>query len=107
MEGWERHNSAAAERVEAVKNSPEYRAGTKAFYDAHAFIIPCTVKEVIEEGNGVYVSTGRLKIVVDRGCGPYKKGDEMTVSAYHTFPRSHRVKRGHGYRINCLYRWVR
>lgn len=61
-----------------LANSPEYKAGTKAFYDAHTVVIPCTVKEVIEEGNGVFVTSGKLLIVVDENSGPYKKGEEIT-----------------------------
>lgn len=96
------------ERLKAnLANSPEYKAGTKAFYDAHTVVIPCTVKEVIEEGNGVFVTSGKLLIVVDENSGPYKKGEEMTVTGYHTFPRKHRIKKQFRNDINKWYRWVK
>ena len=107
MQKLERNVDATAQLKKVVVESPEYKAGTKAFYDAHTVIIPCTVKEVIEEGNGLIVTSGKLLIVVNEDSGPYKKGEEMTVTGYHTYPRKHRIKREFSYRINCFYRWVK
>lgn len=89
-----------------LANSPEFKAGTEAYYDAFANVFPCTVLEVLQEGNGVFVTSGKLRIRCDRTSGPYKKGEELTVSGYHCFPRTHRIKRSRT-TINCWYRWVK
>ena len=107
MQKLERNVDATEQLRKVLSESREYKAGTKAFYDAHSVIIPCTVKEVIEEGNGVFVRSGKLLIVVNEDCGPYKKGEEMTVTGYHTYPRKHRIKKQFSYRINVWYRWVK
>lgn len=84
-----------------------FGAGTKAYYDAHVAVFPCTVLEVIEPGNGLFVTSGKLKIRCDEDRGPYKKGETMEVKGYHTFPRKHRIRKGMGYRINPFYKWVK
>lgn len=83
-----------------------FTAGTKAYYDAHTHVLPCTVLEVIEPGNGTAVTSGKLQIRVDKTTGPYAKGEVLTVRGFHTFPRSHRVVRDGFIKINPNYRWV-
>ena len=91
---------------EQLAKSPEYKAGTKAYYDAFSVVFPCTVLQVIEPGNGVFVTSGKLKIRCDRDTGPYKKGEVMDVTGYHTYPRNHRIKKEHSHVINKWYRWM-
>lgn len=96
------------ERIkEQLAQSPEYKAGTKAFYDAHVVVFPCTVLEVLVEGNGVFVTSGKLRIRCDATVGPYQKGEEMEVTGFHCFPKKHRVKRESKNVINKWYRWVK
>lgn len=96
-------NRLELERIKRdLANSPEFKAGTKAYYDAHSIMFPCTVLEVLQEGNGVFVTSGKLRIRCDRTSGPYKVGEELTVSGYHCFPRTHFSKA-----INRWYRWVK
>lgn len=92
-------------KKQLVDRCTVYGSGTIAYYDAHTVVVPCVVKDVIQPGNGFYVSSGSLKIVVTKDTGPYKRGEEMTVTGYHTFPRSHRISRGGRYTINQYYRW--
>ena len=83
-----------------------FYAGEAAFYDAHTHILPCRVLEVIKPGNGRVVTSGRLKIELTKTVGPYKKGETMEVSGYHTFPKTHSSWKESGQmRINPLYRW--
>lgn len=94
-------------RAEAnLAASPAYGVGTKAFFDAHSAIVPCTVLQVIEPGDGVHVTTGKLKIRCTADAGPYRKGEELEVPAYHTFPAKHRICKGSHIRINKWYRWT-
>lgn len=96
------------ERLKAnVDKSPAYKSGTKGHYDAHSHILSCIVLEVIEEGNGVFVNQGKLLIRLTKTNGPYKKGEEMTVKAFHCIPKGHRTKREHKTNINKWYRWVK
>jgi hypothetical protein len=86
----------------------EYGVGTKAYYDAFMHIVACTVLEVIEPGNGINVGSGKLRIRCDENKGPYKKGETMEVSGYHTFPKKHRYATSNGqYRIEKFYQWVK
>jgi hypothetical protein len=94
-------------RQETLDNCQSFKAGTSAFYDAHVAVVPCKVLEVLEEGSGVFVCAGRLRIRLTESRGPYREGEEMEVKAYHTFPRKHRVLRGYHYRINPRYKWVK
>lgn len=90
-----------------LEHCKEYGAGTKAFYDAFIHVFPCTVLEVMEPGNGIFVTSGKLRIRCDKDTGPYKKGEEMEVTGYHTFPRKHRYYTDGGQaRINKWYKWV-
>jgi len=99
--------NAELEQIKAgLAASPAYGVGTKAFFDAHTVVFPCIVIQVIEPGDGVHVAVGRLKIRCDKDTGPYKKGEEMEVCAYHTFPKNHRVFREFNHTINKWYRWV-
>jgi hypothetical protein len=99
--------NAELEQIKArLAVSPAYSVGTKAFFDAHTVVFPCTVIQVIEPGDGVHVTVGRLKIRCDEDTGPYKKDEELEVPAYHTFPRKHRVVKGFHYTIDKWYRWV-
>ena len=91
--------------LEQINQCPVYGAGTRAFYDAYSGLVPCTVLRVLEEGNGVLVGTGKLKIRCDANVGPYRKGETLIVSAHYTYPRTHRILRDGQYRINTLYRW--
>ena len=94
-------------RAQLLAHCQAFGAGTSAFYDAHVAVVPCVVEEVLEEGNGVFVCGGRLRIRLTQSRGPYREGEVMEVKAYHTFPRTHRRLRGYHYRINPLYKWVK
>jgi hypothetical protein len=94
-------------RQQILAQCQAFPAGTSAFYDAHIAVLPCTVLEVLEEGSGYFVCEGRLRIKVTEARGPYRKGEVMEVTAYHTFPRTHRRLRGFHYRINPWYKWVK
>jgi hypothetical protein len=83
-----------------------FGAGEKAYHDAHTHVFPCTVLEVLEPGNGSAVTSGKLRIRVDKTTGPYAKGEVLTVRGFHTFPRSCRVVRRGFIRINPNYRWA-
>jgi hypothetical protein len=85
----------------------KYKAGTAALYDAFTYALPCTVLEVIEPGNGIFVTSGKLKIRIDEDTGPYKKGEEMLVTGYHTFPRKQRYSSDGQFKINGYYQWVK
>lgn len=85
----------------------EYGPGTKAFYDAFVYMLKCTVLEVMVPGNGIFVTSGKLRIQIDEDTGPYKKGEQMVVSGYHTFPVDHYYSTPTGQaRINGFYCWV-
>lgn len=95
------------DKKELFKHCSEHRSGTLAYYDAHTHIVPCKVVEVLEEGNGIFVTSGRLIICCTASRGPYQKGEQLEVSGYHTYPRSHRIKKQYAYYINPNYRWVK
>lgn len=79
---------------------------TKALYDAYIHVLPCTVLEVLEPGNGRVVTSGRLKIRVEEDRGPYKKGEILEVSGHDTVPccRWSYTPLGQA-RIDIRYRW--
>lgn len=90
-----------------LENCKEFGVGTKAFYDAFLHVVPCTVLEVIEPGNGIVVTSGKLKVRCDKDTGPYKKGEIMEVCGYHTFPKTHRYYNSSGQaRISEWYKWA-
>jgi hypothetical protein len=85
----------------------QFKAGTRAQYDAFTQIIPVKVLEVIEPGNGRICGSGRLKMeVISKGC-MYPKGTILERNCYHTFPTEMRMKRKYTFRINPNYEWIK
>jgi hypothetical protein len=85
----------------------QFKAGTKALYDAHFQVLACTVLEVIEPGNGRDVGSGKLKVKITAGDGMYPKGEIIEVDGYHTFPKVMRLNKMYTFRINPNYEWIK
>lgn len=90
---------------EREANCLVYGAGALAYLDTFAGMVPCRVLEVIEPGNGIRCSSGRLRIRLMRTVGAYKQGEILEWSCDHVVPRAHRVLRGYHYRISTNYRY--
>jgi len=85
-----------------------FGAGTAAMYDAHVQgLIPVTVLEVLEEGTGFQVTSGRLRLRCEQARPGFQLGEVFTAVGYHTIPRDYVYLRDGHYRIRPCYRWVR
>lgn len=96
-------DTIATDRGEA----PVYRAGTLAYLDSFAGMIPCTVLEVARPGIGYQAApaSGEITARVNVTRGGYRRGELVTRGAHDIVPRDrHRYCNGSG-RINSLYAW--
>lgn len=87
----------------------EYKAGCKAYIDGFGGMIRCTVLEVKEDCDGHIVAPDKQSLVVrcDETRGGYKKGEIVERNAFYTPPVKQRVLRGHSYRVNTGYRYIK
>ena len=87
----------------------QYPAGTRAVYDTlFSGQVPGKVTEVIEPGYGYIAGgagRGRVRFVVSKDHGAYKKGMEMCLSA-HDCPPVKQLRRRRG-TIDTNYAWVK
>jgi len=88
--------------------APVYRAGTLAYLDSFAGMIPVTVLSVTSPGHGWQAApaSGEITARVNVTRGGYSRGEIITRGAHDIVPRTqHRYRGGHG-RINSLYVWA-
>ena len=89
--------------------APVYRAGTLAYLDSFAGMIPVTV---IKVGSGPGIgyhaapASGEITARVNVTRGGYTRGEIITRGAHDIVPRAQHYYRGGCGRINSLYVWA-
>jgi hypothetical protein len=88
--------------------APVYRAGTRAWIDSAAGMIPCTALEVVTDGCGWIVApaSGVIRIRVNADQGGYRRGEVITGPASDIVPRPQRFTRHGSHWVNALYVWA-
>lgn len=90
--------------------APVYHAGTLAYLDSFAGMIPCTVTNVITPGFGYVAAgpvslTGEIQVRINVTRGGYARAEVITCSAHDIVPRAQHYYRSGTGRINSLYVW--
>lgn len=88
-----------------------HKAGTLAFFDSFAGLVPVKVTEVPKGGPycGWLISEATgvdLAVVVTATRGTYKRGERLKLRPHLCVPRSQVVTRGGQYRIRTNYSWT-
>ncbi len=93
--------------LRALAEQRQYRAGTLAYYDTFAGLIPCKVLEITQICYGFRCGpydAVRFQLTADRGA--YRKGEILTAAASHVPPRGMVRRMQYSCRIITTYQYV-